>query len=131
MRAGQIDPTKDATFVPGPGRVFVFGSNRAGKHGGGAAYTAHQLYGAVWGVGEGLQGASYAIPTKDTHLRSIMLEEVQAGVIRFLAVANTRRDLTFFVTRIGCGLAGHCDEDIAPLFKGAPPNVELPPLWPR
>jgi hypothetical protein len=120
---------KDSTFVPGPGRIFVFGSNTGGIHGAGAAHAAHKLYGAVWGHGEGLAGDSYALPTKDEKLRTLSLEQVRENVERFISVAWERRDLVFFVTRIGCGLAGFTDYDIAPLFKDAPPNCELPMGW--
>jgi hypothetical protein len=120
---------KDSTFIPGPGRIFVFGSNTEGIHGAGAALTARKLYGAVCGRGEGLVGSSYALPTKDERLRTLSLEQVKWNVERFISLAWERRDLVFFVTRIGCGLAGFTDYDIAPLFKDAPPNCELPTGW--
>jgi hypothetical protein len=112
--------TKDKLFVPGPGRIFVFGSNRAGIHGAGAALTAKKKYGARQHVGEGLQGNSYAIPTKDERIETLPLVEIRKGVDRFLAFARSRHDLSFFVTRIGCGLAGYSDTDIGPMFAGAP-----------
>lgn len=111
--------------------IFVFGSNRAGVHGGGAARVAHQEYGATWAQGEGLAGRSYGIPTKDDHIDSLPLADVAAHVSAFLAFAASRPDLTFAVTRIGCGLAGFSDADIAPLFLGAPENCELPEGWNR
>jgi hypothetical protein len=120
---------KDKVFIPGPNRVFVFGSNRAGIHGAGAALTAKKKYGARQEVGEGLQGSSYAIPTKDERIKTLPLDDVRKGVERFLAFARSRPDLTFFVTRIGCGLAGYRDEDIGPMFGGAPQNCELPDRW--
>ena len=46
-----------------PNEIFVFGSNLAGMHGGGAARIAYDRFGAIWGQGVGLQGQSYAIPT--------------------------------------------------------------------
>lgn len=118
----------DSKFEPGPGRVFVFGSNLAGIHGAGAAKTARG-YGAVWGKGEGLMGNTYAIPTKNGMLNTLPLEEVRSHVSRFVQFAKDNKDLTFFVTRIGCGLAGFTDYDIAPLFKEAPDNCELPIGW--
>jgi hypothetical protein len=120
---------KDKVFVSGPGRIFVFGSNRAGIHGAGAALTARRKYGAQQHVGEGLRGASYAIPTKDERIKTLPLEEVKKGVERFLDFARRRSDLTFFVTRVGCGLAGYRDAEIGPLFVGAPANCELPDGW--
>ena len=120
---------QDKVFVPRPGNIFVFGSNRAGIHGAGAAKTARQRYGAKWGSGEGLQGNSYALPTKDAHIQTLPLRDIKRHVDVFLAFARSRPELSFFVTRIGCGLAGYCDAEIAPLFKGAPANCELPSGW--
>ena len=120
---------KDKVFIPGPNRVFVFGSNTAGIHGAGAALTAKKKYGARQRVGEGLQGSSYALPTKDERIRTLPLDAVRKGVERFLAFARSRPELTFFVTRVGCGLAGYTDTDIGPMFVGAPDNCELPEGW--
>ena len=107
--------------------VFVFGSNLAGRHGKGAALHARKHYGAVYGQGEGMQGNSYAIPTKDANLRSLPLWDVKIRVERFLGFARSRPDLTFQVTAIGCGLAGNSPHDIAPMFAGAPGNCQMPP----
>lgn len=112
-----------------PGAIMVFGANKAGKHGKGAAVTAYLCYGAVRGVGEGIRGRSYAIPTKDERIRTLPLSMIAEHVRRFLAYAASRPDLTFVVTRVGCGLAGYTDADMAPLFAGAPPNCALPPAW--
>lgn len=112
-----------------PKTIFVFGSNRAGVHGGGAARTAHQSYGAKWHQGEGLQGRSYGIPTKDDHIESLTLDQVAGHVTTFKLFATTRPDLRFAVTRVGCGLAGFNDAEIAPLFADAPPNCDLPEGW--
>lgn len=109
--------------------VFVFGSNLAGRHGAGAARTALGLYGAQYGKGEGHQGRSYAIPTKDESLRTLPIKRIWYYVDQFLAYADMSRDLTFYVTRVGCGLAGYKDEDIAPMFKTASTNVILPGTW--
>ena len=109
--------------------VFVFGSNLAGRHGKGAALEAAQKHGAKRGQGSGLQGNSYAIPTKDAKLRSLPLPTIHWHVNQFLEVARMRCDLTFNVTRIGCGLAGYKDHQIAPMFKGAPSNCILPAGW--
>lgn len=125
---------QDAKFEPEPGYVFVFGSNRGGFHGAGAALYARKEFGALQTVGEGLMPSEitprcYALPTKDQNIESLTLEEIKEHVDRFIMVAWERRDLLFFVTRIGCGLAGFQDKDIAPMFKDAPPNCELPPGW--
>ncbi len=119
----------DKVFVHGPNRVFVFGFNLAGIHGAGAARAAYREHGAKIGVGEGLAGNSYALPTKDADIRTLPLREVARYVRRFIDFARSRPDLQFFVTRIGCGLAGFMDAEIGPLFKGAPDNCELPYGW--
>jgi len=108
--------------------IFVFGGNREGRHGAGAALHALCRYGAVYGQAEGLQGQSYAIVTKELRRGAprVSLEEVAAGVERFLAFARSHPELTFQLTPIGCGLAGFAEAEIAPLFAGAPPNVALP-----
>ena len=112
-----------------PNAVFVFGSNRTGIHGGGAAKTAHREYGIPWHFGEGMRGRAYALPTKDDHIRSLPMHAVAEHVRTFLDFARSRPDLTFAVTRVGCGLAGFTDEQIAPLFLHAPSNCELPEGW--
>lgn len=105
--------------------IFVFGSNLAGRHGRGAALTARREHGAIYGQGEGLQGHSYAIPTKDHNLNTLSLTAIQRHVAKFLAFARATPNTRYFVTAIGCGLAGHYPEDIAPMFADAPPNCEL------
>ena len=94
--------------------IFVFGSNLAGMHGGGAAYIAFQKFGAVMGCGVGLRGQSYAIPTMQGGV-----ETIKPYVDEFITFAKSRPDLFFYVTRIGCGIAGFRDKDIAPLFSTA------------
>lgn len=106
--------------------IFVFGSNLAGRHGKGAALYARQHHGAIYGQGEGLQGDSYAIPTKDRNLGTRSLSAIDSSVRIFLDFARSRPDLTFRLTPIGCGLAGYRPEQIAPMFKGAPANVIMP-----
>lgn len=110
--------------------VFVFGSNLAGRHGRGAALHARQHHGAVYGVGVGRTGNAYAIPTKDEHIRQLPLHRIALYVEDFLEYARGNPDLTFEVTRIGCGLAGYVDAQIAPMFSGAPANCCLPDGWP-
>lgn len=105
-----------------PNQVFVFGSNAAGTHAGGAARQAVEQFGAIPGQGEGLQGQSYAIPTMEG------LDNMREAIERFLRFANMHRELQFLVTRIGCGKAGYDDSDVAPLFTHAikSENVALP-----
>ena len=109
--------------------IFVFGSNLAGRHGKGAALTAKMYHGAIYGQGIGRQGNSFAIPTKDENLRVLTLKQIEFYVAAFLAYANANPELTFNVTRVGCGLAGYTDAQIGPMFKGAPSNCILPEGW--
>lgn len=111
--------------------IFVFGSNRQGRHGAGAALYARQHHGAKYGVAEGPTGEAYAIVTKELRrgYPPVTLDEVREGVERFLEYARTHYDQTFQVTRIGCGLAGFTEEEIAPLFSEAPYNCALPEGW--
>ena len=100
--------------------IFVFGSNGFGAHNGGAAATAVAKFGAIYGQAEGLQGQSYAINTMDGF--EVMAEQVA----RFIEFAREHPELTFYVTEIGCGIAGYKPEEVASLFVGAPGNVVLP-----
>lgn len=109
--------------------VFVFGSNEAGIHGAGAAATAERLWGAIWGKGFGHHGNSFAIPTKDRRINTMPLSAIKPYVVHFLAYAQTSPDLHFMVTQIGCGLAGFDANQIAPLFKDAPPNCSFDTAW--
>ena len=110
-------------------QIFVFGSNLAGRHGKGAALTAYRKYGAIYGQGVGMQGNSFAIPTKDENLNTLPVNKIAKYVDKFINYAVLNPDLTFQVTRIGCGLAGYDDGDIAPLFINAPSNCILPVGW--
>lgn len=111
------------------GRIFVFGSNTAGRHGKGAALVAFRQHGAIMGQGGGLQGMSYAIPTKGDRLQILPLSAIRQHVEVFCYVARSwASDFEFNVTAIGCGLAGYSPEIIAPLFEQAKnlENVFLP-----
>lgn len=126
---GVCDIPLDAKYTPerittlGRRDIFVFGSNLAGHHAGGAARVALNRFGAVWGQGEGLQGNSYAIPTMQGGV-----DTIKPYVDRFIEYAECEKALTFYVTKIGCGIAGFEIKDIAPLFRNAYnlPNVILP-----
>lgn len=110
-----------------PGQIFVFGSNALGYHTGGASGTARKRFGAVWGQAEGLQGQCYAIPVD--YGKNIRKDgEVRAAVGRFIAFAKEHPDLFFLVTRVGCGIAGYHDEEMAQFFIDAleMKNVSLP-----
>lgn len=107
----------------GRDEVFVFGSNLAGNHAGGAARVAREKFGAIDGQGVGMQGQSYAIPTMQGGI-----ETIKPYVDDFIELAREWDQTTFYVTRIGCGIAGFTDEQIAPLFADALSlyNVRLP-----
>ena len=109
-----------------PNEIFVFGSNLKGMHGGGAAYVAYRKFGAIMGQGVGLQGQSYGIPTMQGGV-----ETIKPYVDEFITFAKEHQNLTFLVTRIGCGIAGFTDDEIAPLFEKAHDveNIVLPPNW--
>ena len=106
-----------------PQSIFVYGSNLEGMHGGGAAFYAFRHFGAVMGCGVGLRGQSYAIPTMQGGA-----ETIKPYVDEFIAFAKEHPELFFYVTRIGCGIAGFRDKEIAPLFAEAidVPNICLP-----
>ncbi|NLZ51171.1 MAG: hypothetical protein GX899_05660 [Rikenellaceae bacterium] len=106
-----------------PNEIFVFGSNLVGAHAGGAARIAHKNFGAEWGVGVGPTGQCYAIPTMQGGV-----DTIKPYVEDFINYARLHSELLFYVTRIGCGIAGFSDHEIAPLFRNALelPNVALP-----
>lgn len=123
------DGNRPHTFTPEritelkPNEIFVFGSNLRGIHAGGAARIALQRFGAIMGQGIGLQGNSYAIPTMQGGV-----ETIKPFVDDFISFAISRPDLTFYVTKIGCGIAGFSSNEIAPLFAKAVDvdNIRLP-----
>lgn len=106
--------------------IFVFGSNLAGRHGKGAALYALQHHGAIRGRGVGLQGESYAIPTKNWGLKTLPIETIRRYVNDFIDFAVLHPEMTFQITEIGCGLAGYNPRQIAPLFLSAPNNCMIP-----
>ena len=117
------DPTPERITSLLPHQVFVFGSNGAGAHGGGAARVAHERFGAGWGVGHGPAGASYAIDTMDGD------DALARDAADFLAYAGEHPELEFLLTPVGCGIAGGDPARIAPLFRARPGNVRLPRLF--
>jgi hypothetical protein len=123
-------------------QVFVFGSNLAGRHGKGAAAVAKEQFGAQPGVGPGRQGQSYGIPTKDGRplpgmerpsfndpKQTLSLAAIKPFVDDFIEYAKAHPDEQFFVTRVGCGLAGYEDKEVAPMFAAAPSNCSFPEDW--
>lgn len=127
---------KDGT-LPQNGEIFVFGSNLLGVHGAGAAKAAYDHYGADWGKGVGLSGSSYAIPTKAAPRRGaeLSLEIIKGHVAKFANWVLYTAPNEFFLTRVGCGLAGYKDEQVAPIFfeqlrlAGALDRVSIPEAW--
>jgi hypothetical protein len=109
--------------------IFVFGSNEAGIHGAGAARTALMKYGARMNQGFGMSGISFAIPTKDWQIGPLPFESIAHYVERFIKFAELNPKLTFQVTALGTGLAGHSHKDIAKLFVNAPDNCLFDTLW--
>lgn len=105
--------------------IFVFGSNLAGRRGKGAALAALKQHGAVYGQGEGLQGNSYAIPTKDEKIKTLPLIDIELYVWKFRRFVENNKNLRFFVTALGTGLAGYKVKDIAPMFRNMPDSVYL------
>ena len=108
-----------------PKRVFVFGSNLAGRHGKGAALTAKNEYGAVYGQGVGLQGQAYGIPTKGNKLEKLTPEEIKPYVDEFIAFVKANPETEFGLTDIGLGLADNKPEAIAALFDEVPSNIRF------
>ncbi len=107
-------------------KIFVFGSNLAGRHGRGSALEAFKNHGAVYGEGVGFWGHSWAIPTKDHRLKILPLGTIQMHVEIFVAWAKKHPEHEFNIVAIGCGLAGYQPHEIAPMFKDAPSNCNLP-----
>lgn len=108
--------------------IFVFGSNLAGRHGAGAARFAMSVLGAEHGVGIGRTGRCYAIPTKDEFIITLPLETIKFHVDEFNEYVRKNPHEMFFLTRVGCVLAGYKDSDIAPMFEYFE-NVSYPEDW--
>lgn len=122
----RITPTWITSLKPN--ECFIFGSNRSGRHGKGAAKTALK-WGAKWGQAEGLQGNTYGIPTVDAAIKNTLpLQEIKVYVDEFIKYAKHDKDTVFLLTEIGCGLAHLTPEEVAPLFKDAVDveNIHMP-----
>ena len=118
----------DVNTVKDIDEIFVFGSNERGIHGAGAAKEALK-YGAKLGIGYGLEGNSFAIPTKDFNIKTLNIDIVKRYIALFVLFSKIHRELKFKVTRIGCGLAGFKDSEIAPLFKDCGGNCNFDSVW--
>jgi hypothetical protein len=119
----------DGTLPSPSAAVFVFGSNLAGRHGRGGALAARRHFLAQRGVGFGPTGRAFAIPTKDGMFNVLTLEQIKLSVDAFLDYAAGASDEQFFVSRIGCGEAGYRDDQIAPMFRGAPRCCSFAEQW--
>jgi hypothetical protein len=119
---------RDGT-LPQNGEIWVFGSNLAGIHGAGAARVAREQFGAPMGAGMGLMGKSYAIPTKDKHIETLEIDEISFHIDYFIEFTHLYPDMKFFVTRVGCGLAGFTDSQIAYMFSQANDNCSFAEEW--
>ena len=109
--------------------IFVFGSNLAGRHGAGSAKHAMLHHGARYGVGIGFYGSSYAIPTKDASLRTLPLSDIKQHIDTFVEFARKNYNMNFEIVKVGCGLAGYTDAQVAPLFRGLPNNCKVHQDW--
>ncbi len=112
-----------------PHQIFVFGSNMAGKHYGGAARQAHDSFGAAMGVGEGLTGQCYAFPTLDENFGLRSDDEITGSVKLFFECAHANPHLEFLLTKVGCGIAGYDENYMKAKFLHAPGNVVKPEGW--
>jgi len=137
---GKLHRNYEVVVLPSPvsyKQIFVFGSNLAGIHGAGAALDAKLHHGAPyiknvtarWGVkgknGVGMQGSAYAIPTKDEWIKTLPIERIEPFVKEFIEFARANPEMNFNVVRVGCGLAGYKENQIAPLFEKSPSNVKF------
>lgn len=121
---------RDGTIpLPGSGDIFVMGTNARGAHGAGAALLGRDLYGAETGVARGITGRCYGIVTKDRFIRTNSLVEIRREVAFFVAFTHSHPELNFWVTRIGCGLAGYKDRQIGGFFKGCNTNCNFAYQW--
>jgi len=122
---------EDISFLL-PHHIFVFGSNKQGIHGAGAALTATKLFGAKIGAGEGLTGNCYALPTMDVvnkNFQAISLDEISKNAKKFYKFAEENKDKVFLLTKVGCGLGGYDESDIKLFFKKDLPNLVKPINW--
>ena len=117
--------------LPQNGEVFVFGSNLAGRHGAGAARVAYEKFGAIMGKGCGMQGQSYAIPTKNENIISMDMFSIKAHVDQFCKFVLDHQELNFFLTAVGCGLAHKSHKEMASLFTSLTKcdNISIPHDW--
>lgn len=109
--------------------VIIVGTNANGLHFGGAARQAFDNFGLEWGVSEGLSGKAYAFPTLDMDMKPVSNTELKASRLKLYRCANEHPELTFYLTKVGCGIAGMDEVRVKKLFKNAPENVMRPEGW--
>lgn len=112
-----------------PNEIFIFGSNFNGYHDGGAAKTAHEKFGAVYGIGEGLTGQSYAFPTLGCQMQKLPIEDLEECRDTLYATARALPAVTFYLTKVGCGIAGYHETEMGALFMDSPKNIIKPKGW--
>lgn len=112
-----------------PNQIFVFGSNLAGEHAGGAALQAKEQFGAIEGQGEGLQGQSYAFPTLDLKMNKQIKLDLDMSVAKLYGECNDHPDKEFLLTKVGCGIAKYPESFMRSLFINHPNNLILPKDW--
>jgi hypothetical protein len=110
-------------------QVFVFGSNLAGHHAGGAALQAKEKFGAVEGVGEGVTGRCYAFPTLDEDMKRRDVRDLVESVRNLYDCCRDNSDKEFLLTKVGCGIAGYKESFMKSLFKNPPKNLIVPNQW--
>ena len=121
--------TRDNITRLAPDEIIVVGTNLAGAHGGGAAAQAHRDFGLEWGVGQGLSGQTYALPTLGRKLEKRNDEQLTMSIRKLWKCARENPGKIFLLTKVGCGIAGYDEEYIADKFKGAPDNIIKPEGW--
>jgi hypothetical protein len=125
----MLRTTPERITVIDSNEIFVFGSNLAGRHAGGAAFDAANRFGAVEGVGEGLTGECYAFPTLKGDLSKIEYDDMICIADTFYRCVDAHPELTFLLTRVGTGIAGHSAKDMKNLFIRKRDNLVLPEGW--
>lgn len=123
------EPIPECLSCKDPSYVFVYGANKRGRNGAGAALHAAREHGALEHMGFGASGNAFAIPTKDEWLQVMSLSEIHRYVLQFLEYAKANPQKKFFVTALGTGLSGYAHIQIAPMFSNYPTNVTLPDAW--
>lgn len=112
-----------------PNQIFVFGSNLAGKHYGGAAKQAYEQFGAVMGIGKGVMGQTYAFPTLDKEFKQLSRNKIRRQVHFLFVFCDENPDKEFLLTKVGCGIAGIDESFMRSMFKNPRKNMVLPEDW--